>query len=418
MTRGSRLLLALTLLCLSSLPALAEERSFFGKLGGMLSPGPLSKAHAYIDHTKGCTQCHSLNEGVTDQLCLDCHKEVQESFDQKKGLHGHLKKQEKCVRCHDEHEGRKHRIYKKSHVNHDKVGFSLEGKHLRVDCEKCHKDEFRSLKSIDLKIDGRRREGHSYTGLSADCGSCHTKNHGKQFLGQACTDCHNDLDWKLVKFEHDKDSEYPLVGKHKNVTCMACHKKTKASPDHIQFVGISHNCSTCHEDPHEKKKGLDCLMCHQPQDWEEHKKVVKYKKDFDHEKTSFPLQAMHRRVKCESCHEGTDYKLPLKKDCDTCHNEIKEIMLGKFVNHLGEQADVDPMYRTVKCVDCHDPKQERLIPTQVRKACVDCHNEAFGHLWDYRQQKLGRRYVKTKHLDEEERIKRLQKVHRFSDQLP
>lgn len=52
-----------------------------------LSPGELSKAHAHLEGLSNCTKCHVLGEKETTSKCLECHKEIKNLINQKKGYH-------------------------------------------------------------------------------------------------------------------------------------------------------------------------------------------------------------------------------------------------------------------------------------------------------------------------------------------
>jgi len=53
--------------------ALAVSRPVSAQL---LSPGPLSQAHANIDGDNDCGKCHESGKQVVARLCLDCHKDL------------------------------------------------------------------------------------------------------------------------------------------------------------------------------------------------------------------------------------------------------------------------------------------------------------------------------------------------------
>ena len=46
-----------------------------------ISPGELAKVHAHLEGMSNCTQCHSLGAKVSNEKCLDCHKEVKTGCD-------------------------------------------------------------------------------------------------------------------------------------------------------------------------------------------------------------------------------------------------------------------------------------------------------------------------------------------------
>ncbi len=383
------------------------------RLGDFLSPGPLSQAHAYLETTQGCFSCHSLNQGVIDENCLSCHREIAVSLEEKEGFHGLYQKPPSCQTCHGEHQGREARIYDIQQVDHDQVDFPLEGAHQRVECKKCHQQKFRSEKSKSLLIDKKQRELFSYQGLDKACDSCHKNPHAKQFDDRFCVDCHRDSAWDKTKFDHDKDSDFPIAGKHKNLLCQACHHKSEKNPRVVPFKDIPGRCDRCHQDPHAKRLP-NCKNCHQALGWN-HLKEEKSVRRFNHDKAVFPLKNLHKKIACKECHPNKQYKLPGKNQCDTCHQVARKVMLGDFLNAKGERAGPDPMYRTMSCEGCHNPKDNRLTYKMVRKRCVKCHSEPFGDLWDHRVKKFGKRKHRENPI---QRLKRLKKTHRFADEFP
>ncbi len=419
----TRVLFSLLLCLFLSTTAFADDKNpnkpLMDKFGDMLSPGALAKSHKYLETTTGCVKCHDLNAGVTDANCLTCHKEVQSSLDKKKGYHGSLKKRGTCQSCHKDHKGRDFISYDvEEDVHHEKFGYPLKGAHRELKCTKCHKSENMTKAGRDLKIDGKSRTFQTYQGLVVSCDSCHTVPHGKQFDDQFCKDCHSERSWSDVTFDHNKDSDFPIKGKHKNLTCKACHFKSELNPKVIPFVKLPGQCSECHEDSHDKARAerfKNCNTCHQATGWNKLKSNLKKNKKFDHEKSVFPLGKLHKKVACEDCHPNKKYKLPNKSTCETCHIKIQKIMKGDFINHLGERADPDPMYRSIKCEGCHSGKDHNLTFKMIRKRCVDCHGKAFGDLWDHRVERFGTR---KRQKNSKARIKQLQKSHRFADELP
>src|ERR1035438_8568829 len=103
--------------------------------------------------------------------------------------------------------------------------------------------------------------------------------------GPACVKCHSDhngenfalLHWDPTPkgFDHSKTG-YVLDGKHAGIACRTCH-----TAQHIPatarallntkdlnhtWMGLSANCTTCHEDKHQGRFGPNCLQCHSTSD--------------------------------------------------------------------------------------------------------------------------------------------------------
>lgn len=103
-----------------------------------------------------------------------------------------------------------------------------------------------------------------------------------------------------IKFDHSKTS-FPLLGSHKNVNCIDCHKRTEINQSTIiKFISKSKIlCTDCHIDIHQNKFGSNCLNCH---NYNSFKNAVR--QVFDHTKTNFPLLGEHRFLECKDCHKG------------------------------------------------------------------------------------------------------------------
>src|SRR5258708_13666873 len=71
----------------------------------LLSPGPLSKAHASIEGDQHCNECHSSGKRVDQGACLKCHSDLGARIAAGKGLHGLQYKGKPCEGCHIEHLG-------------------------------------------------------------------------------------------------------------------------------------------------------------------------------------------------------------------------------------------------------------------------------------------------------------------------
>jgi uncharacterized paraquat-inducible protein A len=54
-------------------------------LSAQISPGDLSIPHTHLEGISNCTQCHVLGNKISNDKCLDCHKEIQERISFQKG---------------------------------------------------------------------------------------------------------------------------------------------------------------------------------------------------------------------------------------------------------------------------------------------------------------------------------------------
>jgi hypothetical protein len=282
-----------------------------------------------------CADCHRNKADYKDtpRNCYGCHKKEDDASKGHKGLYG-----EKCDSCHGV------KSWKPSTFNHDAdTKYQLRGKHRTATCASCH-------------------TGHLYkVKLSADCNSCHKKDDKhKGSLGTDCTACHTERDWKeKAKFDHDK-TDYPLLGKHAEIKCEACHKST-------MFKEAPKTCIGCHkaDDKHAATLGEKCESCHYERDWKN------TKGRFDHDKTEFRLRNAHAapKVECKACHKDLKSYRKTPKDCYSCH--------GKDDKHEGQEGR--------DCVQCHDDASWKvpgfnhtrtrfpLVGRHITTACKECH---------------------------------------------
>ncbi len=335
---------------------------------------------AFRDARASCADCHAaadVHRGELGKDCESCHTE--ERWREARFDHGKTKfplegkhRDVACALCHagerysgipmdcvgchrvdDVHRGRFGDACESCHTsgqwktqNFDHAGktrFPLTGKHAKVPCEGCHPDGL-----VDQK-------------LELNCLSCHRGDDvhdGRN--GADCERCHGTSAWKPATFDHDRNTEFPLHGAHREVSCAACHTK----PVHQQKLGST--CIACHvaDDVHKEQLGGDCGRCHGEISWKE-------KVRFDHDLARFPLLGLHAVVACEECHSTGVYR-DTEQKCVACHarQDVHEDRLGP------------------KCEVCHTPngwkvwKFDHATQTKFplrgghsQVACETCHVE-------------------------------------------
>ncbi len=185
---------------------------------------PLTGGHAKVD----CASCHKGEPKAvkTPTDCAACHGGAK---DPHKGSLG-----SECQICHSTSN------WKKALFDHDQSAFPLIGKHAKVPCADCHKSQ-------DFKA------------TPIACVACHQDRHHEGRLGIDCASCHNSVDWLKVRFNHTRDANYPLTGKHAAIVCTACHKdRNRVS------MKLPTDCIACHssQDVHHGAFGPDCAKCH------------------------------------------------------------------------------------------------------------------------------------------------------------
>lgn len=351
-----------------------------------MSPGPLAAAHAALDGPLDCFRCHGTGERGLDRHCLACHKEIAATIDAGSGLHGRQRLAE-CARCHPDHAGRDFALIQweegsPERFDHAKTGYSLEGKHARLGCDKCHQAKF-AVSPIAKLAPGRDR-AHGYIGLDRACASCHDDPHAGA-LGRACDQCHTVEGWEPAsRFRHDA-SAYPLTGKHATTRCDACHRAARlALPADARgrpgarWKPLPYGeCSDCHDDPHAGRLGPACGRCHVTDDF---KTIVR--DQFDHDRTRYPLRGRHRGVKCVACHDPRSPRGTMLRfdTCDACHRDAH----GGTASIGGASADcaachsVETFKPSTFTIAMHGKSGYPLVGKHAVVACAACHPKRTG----------------------------------------
>jgi hypothetical protein len=348
----------------------------------LLSPGPLSSAHANIDGDNNCSKCHESGKQVVARLCLDCHKDLASELSTGRGLHGKQYKGKACETCHVEHLGRGTKLIRwpngaMDKLDHTLTGYPLEAGHKKPACLKCH------TKTSPL---GKPQ----FVNTSTACASCHKDPHTGRF-GNDCQRCHSVNDWQSwdrKMFDH-KLARFPLTGKHVDVTCEKCHTGTPPTWKPLEFS----TCESCHKDPHQGQfKPKPCTACHDTKGWTS----AADKMRSNHPGLS--LANGHRSVDCKECHDRGNNKPPSKgktcvgchrqvhvakfgTDCKDCHASIKWVGLPEDTgraNHGKTRYPLAGKHGDVACAECHPtskPVAQRYRGLKFN-ACVACHGDS------------------------------------------
>lgn len=354
----------------------------------------LQGKHAGLD----CRKCHeekNIKHQITllkagkdlkttflglEQKCLNCHK------DEHRGQLG-----EDCLKCHEMHGWKP-----VTGFDHSKTSFALSGKHLDVDCVKCHT---RIVDKNDPEVSFLKLTGIKHDG----CVDCHKDIHAGKF-SQVCATCHNTSGWKNVnrsEFDHSK-TRYPLQGKHALLACEKCHEKGKP------LTGLQYGkCTDCHPDFHRgafaaRVSGGECSECHSVNGFAPSSFSIE-----DHQKTKYPLEGSHLAIPCELCHK-TEYENNGSKiitfkfkstECESCHNNPHGKSVDKYMvskgcpnchnvsgwkhvsfDHNSSGFALEGRHLKITCTECHKPKsgdqgKMDLIFTGLSKTCYTCHTD-------------------------------------------
>lgn len=275
---------------------------------------PLVFPHAGVK----CAACH-IPAGkqtlfkVRFARCIDCHK------DEHAGQFAAAPWENRCEQCH---KGATFKTTTFTLARHQSSSFPLTGGHRAVACNQCHKPAAGSEAAV-------------YHFRQLDCATCHEDVHAGQFTEQmskrdaagralGCEACHSTKEWgDMAKFDHGK-TQFPLIGSHRAVACIDCHKPPSMEVTllHVRFKSAPSACGECHENPHAGQFGTragDCAGCHNSNKWRPSL--------FDHGKTIFPLTGGHENVACSACHAlqrtvGERLVLfyrPTPTACSACH---------------------------------------------------------------------------------------------------
>jgi hypothetical protein len=359
----------IALACAGCLVVTAATAS--AQVGQLVSPGPLSKAHAALEGGAACQRCHEPGRKVTAARCLACHKPIADRIREQRGVHRDVAGD--CVGCHVEHMGVDAELRPldvRAFDHAAETGFVLDGRHaaLARDCAKCHKTR-------------------SFLTAVPSCGACHADPHKGSFK-QDCAACHSETNFKKARFDHDS-TKFPLRDKHAGLACAACHKslpRPTAAGRTFDFRGLQTGCASCHSDPHRGELGTACETCHTPATF----KVP----SFTHANLAAFMTGTHATQPCGACHrpETRDYpagrgiavRYRTGTGCASCHADQHQGQMGaecvschtpkswRVVSRAFHKTGAFPLegrHLTVECSSCH--LNGAIKGTPVR--CVDCH---------------------------------------------
>jgi cytochrome b subunit of formate dehydrogenase len=324
---------------------------------------PLKGKHQELS----CSKCHLREgpEGINERTryldlrfakCIDCHPDP----------HGG-QFEKTCDQCHSE-DGWKDRWVVDAHGQGTR--YPLLGKHVAVECVKCHPREGPEGTNGPIR----------YVALRfGTCRDCHPDPHGGQFE-ETCDQCHSENGWKdrWVVDAHGRGARYPLLGKHAAVECVKCHPlSTKAGKfAGARFSDTPTQCKQCHEDPHQAQLQATCETCHTEMGWKGRDLVFAHDRD-----SEFAIDGIHSGLSCSSCHPGeakTIVYRPLPKNCEGCHTDVEKALQGMTATITGKQ---DPHAGRVPCTKCHLIDIPSPTAAAYARACATCHNEHYEGLF-------------------------------------
>jgi len=400
----------------------------------LVMPGALIEGHAKAE--ADCANCHkSFSKDAQSELCAACHRDVAADMRGGIGFHGKSRdvRANACRHCHTDHKGRQADIVKldRNAFDHGLTNFPLSRGHKDVGCESCHKpaSKFRAAASRCVDCHGSAdphkgklgtacefchsdtawketktfdhaktlfaltgvhektrcaacHAGERYKGTPVTCIACHADaDVHRGVFGETCDRCHAATTWTGLSFDHDRDTKFPLAGKHK-IACAACHKQDPGK------AKTPSRCLDCHarDDVHELRLGKACQDCHNESGW-------KIGVLFDHGQTKLPLRDKHAVAKCADCHKQKIYDpVPIacvschaRKDvhagrlgpkCEACHN-ARDWKEWSFDHAKQTKYPLTGAHAKTGCYACHAAKDVKtaVLPTD----CLSCHKKDDAH---------------------------------------
>ncbi|HKE17147.1 MAG TPA: hypothetical protein VKB80_19875 [Kofleriaceae bacterium] len=318
---------------------------------------PLRGVHAVT----ACDRCHRRRDRAGLRVYLG-EKATCESCHAAAAPHGFPRGQPvACARCHSETAWKPAAM---ASFDHDRdTAFVLEGSHEDVACAKCHP---RSL----FKLGDR----------AGDCARCHRSPHDGHLFGRKkCELCHSPAfrSLRTFRFDHARETRFPLDGKHRQAACAACHPKDVVRVPRRECEGCHARDSRHGERFAEFGRPPACKTCHPG--------ATRWKPAaFDHQKqTAFALTGKHARVACRACHRGSRPDVFERFDAKT---------VGCRGCHSHENVH-DRKFSDAECLSCHrasgvmranQDARERfhgprsrfpLALAHARVACDGCHQQ-------------------------------------------
>lgn len=292
-----------------------------------------------------CQSCHgpfpgkaARFKGLPSASCTDCHADAHLGQLARAGTKAILP----CEECHSVDGFTPARFEVPEHA---KTRYPLEGAHRAVACSACHPRRPELAKRIPPSVEQdlkRRRRPERFSFALFDipqagdrCERCHADPHAGQFAArvaaQGCTACHQLTSFSDVRFDHTRESLFPLTGKHAQTACGSCHTAEKGQP--VRYKSLPTDCASCHADVHAGQfapapgQPTDCARCHSNEGFTSSVRFM-HAPPF----TSFTLEGKHASAACKACHPAVEvapgtttrrYK-PLPTTCEGCHADFHQ----------------------------------------------------------------------------------------------
>jgi hypothetical protein len=304
-----------------------------------------------------------------------------------------------CVDCHGQ------QAFKMLVFDHTRTRFALRGAHRRAACGSCHRKG--------------RGKFVIYRGTRRACGSCHRDPHRGQFVlsgaRKDCSACHTPDSFKLPRFDHQRNTGFPLTGRHTKVACGRCHYRVRPRGGRrvVLYRLPRKGCGGCHATPHggaaarararrspnvmaailKKSAGRlpearleDCGKCHTTDGW----RALRRPDAFDHGSVGYPLVGRHRGGDCKGCHRPG--KRPQRRcgachrdrhdgrlgsRCAECHRPLSWKVPGALERHRRTRLPLTASHALADCTACH-PADRQAAYRGIPVTCAGCHIDRYN----------------------------------------
>ena len=217
--------------------------------------------------------------------------------------------------------------------------------------------------------------------------------HGKLPEGVDCSDCHTPRSWtpdpKAMTFDHERQTGFPLRGRHRDAPCRSCHLDLSFADPVLRDA----DCATCHADVHRGAYAQRCSDCHSAVSFHDLPALQV------HARTTFPLTGAHVQISCRTCHiddqlgaftsldpqctacheddaanAGAVDHTTFPPDCLRCHGTLAWTAYVRFDHPtVSGGFRLEGAHARIRCSSCHGPNMEPLFQPASDQDCIACH---------------------------------------------
>ncbi len=153
------------------------------------------------------------------------------------------------------------------------------------------------------------------------------------------------------------------------------------------------------QSPHGDQLKMDCVKCHDPSGWTVNYATIQ----FDHNKTSYPLEGAHAQTDCKLCHNTLIFQ-GAPTDCVSCHTDVHSQSVGNdcvrchttqtwLINNITEVHEENgfPLigaHNNLSCVECHT-SETNLRFDRIGNDCISCHNDDYARTQNPNHESAG-----------------------------